>query len=203
MIVAVDPLAALVSGPCTPDAGWPCKKGWFRPMIRFHCPSCKSLLEAKESVTKCDCPGCGQRVRVPVTSANDKTTLGPLPEAMLLPDASPRSVPRWAWAIIAGQTLAIAFLCGLLFAGRLGNPGSMAAGVALPGDTVALPPATYTITQAGATGGSHVSKPGSRPSISGGVIVFTDQVSGMTCAVSGSYSVTGFNLQPAINVQGK
>ncbi|MGH7172770.1 MAG: hypothetical protein ACRELG_21010 [Gemmataceae bacterium] len=89
-------------------------------MIRFTCPTCKTVLQSPGPTAgnKVACPKCGQRLLVPnpvKPAAGNKTTLGAAPKAGgPLPFAPPRRNPRAARLALF---LALG-LCALLAAGR-------------------------------------------------------------------------------------
>ncbi len=55
-----------------------------KPVIRFSCPSCWSVLEHATAGEKLNCPHCGQRMQVPQPNTN-KTVLAPLAPMEPLP----------------------------------------------------------------------------------------------------------------------
>src|SRR5689334_15152389 len=88
-------------------------------MIRFACPSCKSVLSASEDQggTKLPCPRCGQRLMVPAIDRN-KTVVGNFlpedfgagkrgtpvlaPAPVKLLDKAPEKEPDSAWYYTRG-----------------------------------------------------------------------------------------------------
>src|SRR5438874_13246853 len=68
---------------------------WRLPMIRFGCPSCKTVLSTppEQAGTKVGCPRCGQRLLVPQPPPPNKPLLG----ALLAPEGEPPA-PRPATA---------------------------------------------------------------------------------------------------------
>ncbi len=76
-------------------------------MIRFACPTCKSILEAPDhkAGTKIPCPKCEQRLEIPalaVPSARNKTVLGAL-VARLVPRRPKPSAPALSEKDLSSQ----------------------------------------------------------------------------------------------------
>jgi hypothetical protein len=110
-------------------------------MLRFACPGCHATLEAPDgrANTKTQCPGCGQRLRIPAPPPN-RTVLAPL--VSHTPGGSTVAWGRVAfWAAAGVALLALSAILTVLASSAL-NPAGTA--TAEKGN----PPSTYQQGQA-------------------------------------------------------